>query len=563
MSAYRRLPRIFLVGSELLNPAQLHKVPTAELFIKLGFFNHPKSGLVHWMPLGASTLNKITALIHRHMQTAGAEEVRMSALSPASLWQQTGRWGGTELFKLTDSSGGDYSLAATCEEDITAVVRSQIASYKNLPLLYYQINTKFRDEKRPRAGLLRGREFIMKDAYSFDTSSEAAMKTYDEMVAAYHRVFKELRVPYVKAEASSGDIGGSMSHEWHYVHKSGEDTLFTCTECGNALNMEKTLSFPVEEPLSTTEPVAAAYFVTADRNTLVCGYYPASRTLLPNLIQEEIPDLDVNSGLSDEEILSIFSHEDALLTKKVVRVMDLRLHSRSNFPDFPIKFVNRSLITTLTDIPIVEAQEGEICGQCNDGTLQASRAIEVGHTFFLGDKYSRPLDCTVDLPKSDGQLETVNVAMGCYGIGVSRLIAAIGEVNRDQFGFRWPACIAPWSVTVINASTDATKTDAVMSALTASSVDARFDDREVLGLGRKTKEARLVGIPLVVIVGRHYPIVEIEVRGTKYGESWKDIYKANPDGWEVEYLESGESDVKHKIHIERLGAVVQALLVDM
>lgn len=551
------------MGSELLNPAQLHKVPTAELFIKLGFFNHPKSGLVHWMPLGTSTLNKITALIHHHMRIAGAEEVRMSALSPASLWQQTGRWGGTELFKLNDSSGGEYCLAATCEEDITAVVKSQIASYKNLPLLYYQINTKFRDEKRPRAGLLRGREFIMKDAYSFDLSPESAMETYDEMVAAYHRVFKDLRVPYVKAEASSGDIGGSMSHEWHYVHKSGEDTLFTCTECGVALNVEKTLSFPSEEPLSTTEPVAASYFVATNRNTLVCAYYPASRTLLPNLIQEEIPDLDVNSGLTEQEILDIFSEEDALLSKKVVRVMDLRLHSRSNFPDFPIKFVNRSLITTLTDIPIVEAQEGEICGQCDEGTLESSRAIEVGHTFFLGDKYSRPLECTVDIPQSDGLLENANIAMGCYGIGVSRLIAAIGEVNRDKMGFRWPACIAPWNVTVINASTDATKSDAVMNELIASGIDARLDDREVLGLGRKTKEARLVGIPLVVIVGRHFPVVEIEIRGLKYGDLWKKLHKENPADWEIEYLESDGVDVKHKIHIDRLGAVVEALLIDM
>lgn len=492
----------------------------------------------------------------------------MSALSPAALWQKTGRWSGTELFKLLDSGGAEYCLAPTCEEDITAVVRAQIASYKSLPLLYYQINTKFRDEKRPRAGLLRGREFVMKDAYSFDTSLAAAIKTYEAMVAAYHSVFSELRVPYVKAEASSGEIGGSMSHEWHYIHPSGEDTLFTCSECGTILNLEKTLSYPETDPssmpseMSNSVAVAVEYFVTCDRNTLVCAYFPADRILLPNLILEELPDLDLNSGLNQEQILKLFSDEDSLLSKRVVRVMDARLHSRSNFPDFPIKFINRSMITTLTDIPIVEAQHGEMCGKCEEGLLKSSRAIEVGHTFFLGDKYSKPLHCTVDVPQQDGRLVKVDVAMGCYGIGVSRLIASIGEVNRDEQGFRWPVCIAPWSATVINASKDSARSDEVMRALAVGGVEARLDDREGFGLGRKTKEARLVGIPIVIIVGRNYPVVEVEIRGRKYANLWKDVREENCDGWEVEYLEEG-IDSKHKVHIDRLGSVVNAILKDM
>lgn len=500
------------------------------------------------------------------MQLAGAEEVKMSVLSPSALWKQTGRWSGTELFKLNDSGGGEYCLAATCEEDITSVVASQIASYKDLPLLYYQINTKFRDEKRPRAGLLRGREFIMKDAYSFDTSPETAIETYDEMVLAYHRVFRDLRVPYVKAVASLGDIGGSMSHEWHYVHNSGEDTLFTCNGCGNSLNIEKTSSYPVEDPALSQngrEDVNVRYFVTSDRETLVCAYYPSKRTLLPDLILEELPDVDLKNGLTQEQILSLFSDEETLLSKKVIRLMDLRLHSRSNFPDFPIKFVNRSLITTLTDIPIVEAQSGEICGQCNEGTLEANRAIEVGHTFFLGDKYSDPLMCTVDVPQEDGTLKKVNVATGCYGIGVSRIIAAIGEVNRDEMGFRWPVCIAPWTATVINASNDVSLSEKVMNELEKAGIDARCDDREVLGLGRKAKEARLVGIPLVLIVGKNFPMVEIEIRGKKYGDSWKGAFESNSTGWEVEYSAEDGVDVKHKVHFDRLGAVVQSLVKDM
>lgn len=489
----------------------------------------------------------------------------MSALSPAALWQQTGRWTGTELFKLHDSSGSEYCLAATCEEDITAVAAAQIASYKSLPLLYYQINTKFRDEKRPRAGLLRGREFIMKDAYSFDVSPEAAMESYEEMVAAYHRVFSELRVPYVKAEASTGDIGGSLSHEWQYVHPSGEDTLFRCTGCDAVLNVEKTLSFPAEDPANGKAggPVSVEYFVTDDKNTLVCAYFLSDRTLLPNLLQDEVPEIDLKCGLTQDQILALFSGEDALLSKNVIRVMDLRLHSRSNFPDFPIKFVSRALITTLTDIPIVEAVHGEICGQCSEGVLESSRAIEVGHTFYLGEKYSKPLQCTVSVPGNDGTLETVNAFMGCYGIGVSRLIAAIGEINRDLMGFRWPACIAPWSATVINASTDFSKSERVVSELHDAGVDVRCDDREGLGLGRKIKETKLVGIPLVVIVGKNFPIVEVEIRGKKYNDLWKSLFAQDSEGWEVEYLEDGTSDIKHKVHIERLGSVVASLLKDM
>ena len=548
----------------MLQASSLASVPTTKLFTKLNFFQHPKPGLVHWMPLGTAILKKITTLIHRHMQLVGAEEIRMSAVSPASLWQKTGRWVGTELFKLADSGGKEYCLAATCEEDITAVVAAQVTSYKSLPLLYYQINSKFRDEKRPRAGLLRGREFLMKDAYSFDVSPESAAETYAAMVETYHRVFRELRVPYVKAEACSGEIGGSLSHEWHYIHPLGADTLLTCSSCGLVLNVEKTLSHPnnasADAKNAHASAVAVRYFVNVGRNTLVCAYYPEHRTLLPNLVQQEIPDIDINCGLTQDQILKLFRDQDALFDKEILRVMDLRLHSRSNFPDFPIPFLNRSQIVTLTGVPIVEAQDGELCGLCMEGALVSSPAIEVGHTFFLGDKYSKPLGCTVDVPKADGRTETVNVEMGCYGIGISRLIAAIGEVNRDEMGFRWPACIAPWHVTVINAKAEGINTEHVMAALADAGIDSRYDDRDALGLGRKTKEARLVGIPLVVIVGRNYPTVEIEVGGKKYSELWK-AEQLRVEGWEVEY--SGDVDVKHRVHIDRLGEVVRVLLQDM
>lgn len=550
---FHRVPRLFHVPNELLEASALKALPTHELFTKLGFVSHPKAGLVHWKPLGLDVLRKVESLAQKHMNLAGAEQVKLSNLSHASLWQQTGRWNGSEFFRLRDSAGNDYCLAPTCEEEITALVKASVSSYKSLPLIFYQINTKFRDEKRPRSGLLRGREFIMKDAYSFDVSPEAAMQSYETMVNAYYDFFSELKLPFVKADADTGEIGGSLSHEWHYVHQTGEDTLFTCTSCGESLNIEKTLSHAVDdEPQSE---VAVKYFITTDEKTLVCAYYPSSRTLQPNFLKQELPDIDVDTPLSQDEILACFSDEDTLLLKRMVRIMDLRLDSRSNFPDFPVKFINRSLMTTLTDVPIVEAEEGELCAKCEEGTLEKSRAIEVGHTFFLGDKYSKALDCTVDIPDATGKMVKTNMFMGCYGIGISRIIAAVAEISRDEEGLSWPRCIAPWEATVVDMSKDMKGRD-LCDLLATVGVDLRLDSRPKIGLGRKIKESNTVGIPLVVIVGQKYPMVEIEVRGNQFSDDWRTTYESKSLRWEHE-------GKKHVVHVDDAPKVVQVLLADM
>lgn len=549
-STVANVPRLYLATNELLNPKVLPRTPTHELFTKLGFVNHPKPGLVHWLPMGTAVLTKLKDLVRRAMQDAGAEEVLMSNLSHSSLWEQTGRWNGSELFKLKDSGGSEYCLAPTCEEEITNVVKNSV-SFKNLPLLYYQINTKFRDEKRPRSGLLRGREFIMKDAYSFDVSESAAMASYENMVGAYYKIFNELKVPFVKAEADTGEIGGSLSHEWHYLHATGEDTLFTCSECGTSLNIEKAMSFPVEE--QQHQEVSVRYYTNTTRSTLVCAYYPPERSLQPNFLKEEIPDIDLSGELSQAQILDIFSDEETLISKRIVRIMDARLNSRSNFPDFPINFINRSLITTLTDIPIVEAREGELCHKCEEGTLKLSRAIEIGHTFYLGDKYSKPLECTVDVPRPDGSLVRTNLAMGCYGIGISRIIAAVAEITRDNHGLRWPAAIAPWQVTVVEALEPNRE---FSDLLTQHGVDFRVDNRPKIGLGRKIATSNMMGIPLVVIVGKNYPNVEIEVRGQQHGEKWKDVYEKQEFKWEIHKN-------KHIVHADNAPRVIEALLADI
>ncbi|EGW34478.1 uncharacterized protein SPAPADRAFT_59906, partial [Spathaspora passalidarum NRRL Y-27907] len=364
----------------------------------------------------------------------------------------------------------------------------------------YQITPKFRNEKRPRGGLLRGKEFIMKDAYSFDYSEEQAMVTYDNVVGAYTKIFQDLRVDYVKAAADSGEIGGSLSHEWHCFHETGEDTVFSCDSCKHVSNSEKTLSYPQE--VTSVDKVSVRYFMTEDKQTLVCAYYPTKRTLEPKFVKQEIPEIDLKFT-NQEEILAEFSNPDTLISKSIIRLMDSRLDSRSNFPDFPVPFVSRSLISMITDIPIVLAEDGEVCERCGDGTLSATRAIELGHTFYLGDKYSKPLGFKIDTPNNEGKLTRNDVMMGCYGIGVSRIIATIAEVYRDSIGLKWPSSIAPWQVTVVEApgiDSDSSEVTEFYQMLNDSEIDYRRDGRASVSMGKKLKESNMVGIPLSIIV---------------------------------------------------------------
>ncbi|CCE88712.1 Piso0_001490 [Millerozyma farinosa CBS 7064] len=557
-----RIPSTYVTNTEL-RPSNLQTFPTHELFTKIGFISHPRSGLVNWLPLGLRISRKITAIINNRMEQIGAEELSLSQLSKSDLWQITGRWDNSELFKLKDSSDSEYCLVPTCEEEITQLVKEQLKSYKSLPLIYYQIKEKFRDEKRPRSGLLRGREFIMKDAYSFDLSETDAMSTYEKMIGAYKNIFTDLRLPYKQAEADTGDIGGTLSHEWHYVHESGEDTLFECSSCGNVSNVEKTLSFP-QEPDEKAE-VSVSYFKTTDNSTLVCAYYPSNRTLEPSFMKEDIPDIDLGDR-NEAAILEEFSDEETLISKRVVRIMDARLTSRSNFPDFPIPFVNRSLITTLTDVPIVVAQEGEICSKCEDGELRTSKAIEVGHTFYLGDKYSEPLKLLVDSPDSSGKMKSTNVMMGCYGIGISRIVAAIGELTRDENGFRWPVAIAPWQVTILEAQSSIQNVEKLYDQLNGNNIEYKLDDRPKVGIGKKIFHSNLVGIPLVVVIGKNFPMVEIEVRGLRYKDNvdlqWRKDFQTKSFEWTVEEDTYGH-DKKHFVHVDGAAQVIKSLLLDM
>ncbi|KAI5968814.1 PRS, partial [Candida margitis] len=494
----KRVPKLY--GNQLAKFRSGPDVPTSELLSRVGIVSYPRSGLVNWSKTGLLIQNKVSDIIRKHMDDAQFEELSLSLLSYKSGWIKTGRWEQPEIFRLQNRKRApDFLIVPTCEEDITQYVKQALESYKQLPFKFYQVKEKFRDEKRPRGGLLRGKEFLMKDGYSFDVDEAKALETYESVVGAYHKIFGELGVPYVKAQADSGEIGGDMSHEWHYLNPSGEDAVFSCDSCGHSSNQEKTVAYPSEEGEEGTAggDVSVRYFITSDKSTLVCAYYPSGRTLEPKFVRVEIPDMELN--LTEEEVFAEFAQVDEL-SKRVVRVMDSRLNSRSNFPDFPINFHNRSMITTLTDVPIVLAEAGEVCGECERGILREHKAIEVGHTFYLGDKYSKPLGLTVDVPEN-GQVVNKPVMMGCYGIGVSRIVAAIAEISRDQDGLRWPRSIAPWEVTVV----EATKNADFDGAYSKMSFDYKLDDRDE-PLGLKIKQSNMVGIPIVVILGKRFPM---------------------------------------------------------
>ncbi|SCU85631.1 LADA_0D08680g1_1 [Lachancea dasiensis] len=548
------------LSKEFLNVVQCH-----DLLQSLGFIKQTQSGLVHWLPLGLRTLNKISNVIKKHIEQNGmAQEVSLSLLSPKLLWESTGRWKNGELFKLKDSKGSDFCLAPTCEEEITTLIGSYISSHKDLPLTVYQIGRKYRDEKRPRGGLLRGREFLMKDAYSFDKSKQEAMETFGRMNETYDLIFKDLRVPFVSAWADSGDIGGDMSKEYHFMHETGEDTVLKCSSCGHVSNVEKCSSYP-EETNQHNGDVNVRYALNIERDTLICLYYPHNRTLNWNLVLDAL-DHDVDStlvGESNEKVLDLFhagKNEDDMMFSSVVRIMDCRLNSRSNYPDFPLKQYLKNNFSQLDDVTLVDAEENELCGACEEGKLSGARSIEVGHTFYLGQKYSKPLKAKFTAKDNTEQF----CEMGCYGIGVSRLVGAIAQVTRDEMGLRWPRVIAPYEISVCSAKQD-NLCEQVEGLLQAWKSETWVNRDDKSNLGRKIATSHSLGIPICVIVGkREWPHVEFEVRAPFMGDSWRGALQEKGESWDWTCESAGSEHVqRHKVHKDHLKDVVGVILTDM
>lgn len=555
---------LHLFQSKKLTKDVLPKITTHDLLQELGFIKQSQSGLVHWLPLGLRSLNKITGIIRSRMNGAGAHELSLSSLSPRSLWEATGRWQNTELFKLKDSKSAEYCLVATCEEEITSLMNVYVNSYKDLPLLVYQVTRKYRDEKRPRGGLLRGREFLMKDAYSFHGNSDDAVRMFDTVNGVYEQIFKDLKIPFASAWADSGNIGGDLSKEYHYFHESGEDILMGCNSCGQVSNVEKCSSFP-EVDGTHDGNVSVRYALNKTRDTLVCIYFPAHRELNWNLVLDAM-DHDVDTTLKDidnDKIMEIFTEQNEdLMFANIIRVMDVRLNSRSNFPDFPLSQYLKSNFSQLSEYSIVNATEGEVCGSCEEGKLVASKSIEVGHTFYLGKKYSELLNAKYMTKENKEEV----MEMGCYGIGVSRLVGAIAQVTRDELGLRWPSNVAPYKMSVCGVQADE-KTKEICELLKNDYQDDLWvDTRDKVGLGRKIAQSHAIGIPLCIIAGkRHWPQVEIEARGKRWGphNTWEDAHKTYGEeySWSVETADG--SVEKHLVHKDYVNKVVSILLRDM
>ncbi|QLQ79193.1 hypothetical protein HG537_0B05400 [Torulaspora globosa] len=543
-------------------------LPSHELLQHLGFLRQTQSGLVNWLPIGLRSLNKIENIVRNRMNDEGhAMEVQLSTLSPKGLWETTGRWSNTELFKLRDARKAEFCLTPTCEEDITNLMKNYISTYKDMPLLVYQITKKYRDELRPRAGLLRGREFLMKDAYSFTGNREDALKMFDQMNAVYSQIFTDLGIPFVSAWADSGDIGGDLSKEYHYVHPSGEDTLLTCNNCGTSSNIEKCESFP-QEMNTHLGDVNVKYTLNKAHDTLICFYYPKDRQLNWNLAMEAA-EHDVDGSMrymGEDEVLKIFqeSNED-LLFSRVLRIMDCRLSSRSNFPDFPLRQYLKSNFGQIDDVSLVEAHEGEICGICNEGLLKANKTIEVGHTFHLGTKYSEAL--AAQFTDRDNKISAIE--MGCYGIGVSRLLGAIGEITRDKQGFRWPSKIAPYRVSICVAPGNNEIKQRIKQEIQETMGNEIMDKfNEKLGLGARISYSHAIGIPLCIIAGpKNWPNVEIEVRGKNWLNdnipTWREAHKKLHDTLKWRVIEGDSKPEKHIVPIEHLSRVLALLLKDL
>ncbi len=543
-----RVSRLFMATQREI-PADA-EIPSHQLMLRAGLIRKVASGIYSFMPLGYRTYRKVEAVIREEMDKAGAQELIMPALLPAEVYQESGRWEkfGPEMFRLSDRGGRSFCLGPTHEEPFTEAVRDTISSYKQLPVTLYQIQHKYRDEKRPRFGIMRGREFVMKDAYSFDVDEAGLSESYDTMYKAYRAIFDRLGLDYTVVDADSGAMGGSGSQEFMVKSEVGEDGICYCDECGYAANEEK--AGCVTPAQDTAEMLDIEKIHTPDVKTIDdlvgymnCGADKFVKTILYNIDGKIVAamcrgDRDINetklANLYDATEMELAAFVDVErvtgakvgfagpvgLKEKIDIVVDSEVSVMRNFvvgadeTDYHLKNVNIGRdfeATTIADIR--NAVEGDVCPKCGKGKMNMARGVEVGHIFKLGTKYSKALNC-VYLDK-DGKSNLV--VMGCYGIGVGRTLAAIIEQHHDDNGIIWPAEVAPYKAIVVptkvNDEANMALAEKIYSDLAAAGVEVLIDDRNERP-GVKFKDADLIGIPLRITVGRRAGegIVEVKRR---------------------------------------------------
>ena len=550
----------FHLRTEKETPADA-EVVSHKLMLKAGMIRKLAAGLYTWSPLGLRVLRKVEGIVREEMNRAGAIEMAMPSIQPKELWDETGRWAkfGPQLLKIRDRKDQDYCFTPTAEEAVTDFFRQEVASYKQLPVNFYQVSTKFRDEIRPRFGVMRAREFIMKDAYSFHIDEDSLAAEYRNMYDTYSRIFARLGLKFRAVFADTGAIGGSASHEFHVLADSGEDAIAFSDGSDYAANVELAEAVsPGERPApsealreidtptqKTCEDVAALMGIplarTAKSVALVGTDADGKDQLVLALVRGDhmvneiklakLPGLAEYRLASEAEIAESLGSEPGFLgplnARKPIRVIaDRSVAALADFvvganrPGFHIAGVNwgRDLPEPeIADIRNVVAGDASPDG---NGTLGLARGIEVGHVFALGRKYSEAMDATV----LDTNGKAVHPAMGCYGIGVSRIVAAAIEQNHDDNGILWPAAMAPWQVAVcvINPKNDpnvAAAADALYAELNARGLDAVLDDRG-LRAGSMFADIELIGIPhRVVVSGRGLEAGTFEYRARNAAEA--------------------------------------------
>lgn len=530
------------------------EVVSHQLMLRAGFLRKSAGGMYNYLPLAWRVLKKIENIVREEMDASGAQELLMPIVQPAEIWQESGRWGvyGEEMFRLKDRHNREFCLGPTHEEMVTSLIRGDVRSYRQLPMNVYQIQNKFRDERRPRFGLMRGREFIMKDAYSFDRDEAGLDVSYKLMYDAYTRIFTRCGLTFRPVEADSGAIGGSGSHEFMVIADSGEAEIVYCNECDYAANVEKAEMHVIEAP--EEEAKAVEEVKTPDCKTIadVCAYlnlpvdksvkavaFNSEKGLILCFVRgdHEVNEIKVINTVGVNEVEMA---EESLLAaagtiggymgpvgidpEKTIVVVDstvMKMHNiccGANKEGYHLLNVNPGRDFTPTyvaDIRLI--QEGDPCPHCG-GKVSKARGIEVGQVFKLFTKYSEAMHATF----LDENGKEKPMVMGCYGVGVSRTMAAAIEQNNDKDGMIWPVAIAPYEVLVVLVNTkdeaSTQKAEAIYEELKKAGVEAVIDDRNERP-GVKFKDADLIGYPLRVVVGpKTLAEGKLEVKVRRTGE---------------------------------------------
>ncbi|MEJ7629085.1 MAG: proline--tRNA ligase [Nocardioidaceae bacterium] len=575
MSQHRGVPVVLRMSTLFLRTLREDpvdaEVPSHRLLVRAGYIRRAAPGIYSWLPLGYRVLRNVERIVREEMDAMGAQEVHFPALLPREPFEATGRWTeyGDSIFTLQDRKGSDYLLGPTHEEMFTLLVKDLCSSYKDLPLSLYQIQTKYRDEARPRAGILRGREFVMKDSYSFDISDEDFLKSYEAHRDAYVRIFDRLGLDYVIVAAMSGAMGGSASEEFLANAVNGEDTYVRCTSCDYAANVEA-VRVPVPDAVGYDDVPAAHAEKTPDtptietlvdhlnqafprddrmwaagdtlknvvvmlvhpdgtREPLAIGV-PGDRAVDMKRLEAQVHPSEV--GVFDE---AEFARNEALVkgyigpgvlgqesSSGVRYLLDPRVVPGTRWVT-GADVAGQHVIDLVAGrdfvgdgvIEAADVRDGDPCPRCGC-PLETARGIEMGHVFQLGRKFSKALDLQV----LDEHGKLVTVTMGCYGVGVSRAVAAVVENSHDELGIIWPRELSPADVHVVATGKD----EAIFAAaeqlcrdLAAADVTVLYDDRRKVSPGVKFKDAELIGVPTIVVVGRGLDEGMVEVKDRANG----------------------------------------------